>query len=181
MRNSGRPGEVAVTSLALPRGITGGAEGIGEDSLRVQRCPSRSRESVAGRQLMSDTERDAASARFEGVRILLVEDETTLSFLIEDMLKELGCANIWHASGVNQTIAILRDCQPDAAVLDVNNLAGEPGYPIAEHLESARIPFLFATGYGHHGIPKQWASKPTIQKPFRYDALATALGSLLGR
>ena len=130
---------------------------------------------------MSECERRlAALSRFEGVRILLVEDETVLSILIEDMLKELGCANIWHASGVNQAIAILRDCQPDAAVLDVN-LAGEPGYPIAEHLESAHIPFLFATGYGRHGIPEQWASKPTIQKPFRYDALATALGSLLGR
>ncbi len=129
---------------------------------------------------MSDSERDAASSRFEGVRILLVEDETVVSFLIEDMLKELGCANIWHASGVRQAMAILRDRQPDAAVLDVN-LAGEPGYPIAEHLESARIPFLFATGYGRHGIPDQWAAKPTIQKPFRYDTLATVLGSLLGR
>ncbi len=129
---------------------------------------------------MSDSERDAASSRFEGVRILLVEDETVVSFLIEDMLKELGCANIWHASGVRQAMAILRDRQPDAAVLDVN-LAGEPGYPIAEHLESARIPFLFATGCGRHGIPDQWAAKPTIQKPFRYDTLATVLGSLLGR
>lgn len=129
---------------------------------------------------MSDSERDAASSRFEGVRIVLVEDETVVSFLIEDMLKELGCANIWHASGVRQAMAILRDRQPDAAVLDVN-LAGEPGYPIAEHLESARIPFLFATGYGRHGIPDQWAAKPTIQKPFRYDTLATVLGSLLGR
>jgi len=129
---------------------------------------------------MSNSERDAAASRFEGVRILLVEDETVVSFLIEDMLKELGCANIWHASGVRQAIAILRDRQPDAAVLDVN-LAGEPGYPIAEHLESAQIPFLFVTGYGRHGIPDQWAAKPTIQKPFRYATLATMLGSLLGR
>jgi DNA-binding response OmpR family regulator len=126
---------------------------------------------------MSNT---AQQSRFAGVRILLVEDETAVSFVIEDMLKELGCASIWHASGVNQAIALLRDRQPDAAVLDVN-LAGEPGYPIAEQLESAHIPFLFATGYGRNGIPAQWASKPTIQKPFRYDALAQALAALLGR
>ena len=129
---------------------------------------------------MSECEGPATASRFAGVRILLVEDETVLSLLIEDMLKELGCANIWHASGVNQAIAILRDRQPDAAVLDVN-LAGEPGYPIAEHLAAAHIPFLFATGYGRQVLPKQWASRPTIQKPFRYDALATALGSLLKR
>jgi len=126
---------------------------------------------------MSNTDQQS---RFAGVRILLVEDETAVSFLIEDMLKELGCANIWHARGVDQAIAILRDRQPDAAVLDVN-LAGEPGYPIAERLESAQIPFLFATGYGRNGIPAQWASKPTIQKPFRYDALAQALAAVLGR
>jgi DNA-binding response OmpR family regulator len=126
---------------------------------------------------MTSTEQQS---RFAGVRILLVEDETVVSFLIEDMLKELGCANIWHARGVDQAIAILRDRQPDAAVVDVN-LAGEPGYPIAEQLESARIPFLFATGSGRYGMPEQWASKPTIEKPFRYDALAQALASLLGR
>jgi|SRR5690242_14859087 len=129
---------------------------------------------------MSECERLVTASRFKGIRILLVEDETVVSLLIEDMLKELGCANIWHASGVNQAIAILRDRQPDAAVLDVN-LAGEPGYKIAEHLEAAHIPFLFATGYGCYGLPEHWASRPTIQKPFRYDALAAALGSLLGR
>jgi len=126
------------------------------------------------------SERLVARSRFQGVRILLVEDETVLSLLIEDMLTALGCADIWHASGVDQAIAILCDRQPDAAVLDVN-LAGEPGYPVAEHLEAVHIPFLFATGYGRYGLPKRWAAKPSIEKPFRYDALAAALGSLLGR
>jgi CheY-like chemotaxis protein len=129
---------------------------------------------------MSGVLQKAAASRFAGVRILLVEDETIVSFLIEDMLKELGCANVWHASGVDQAIAILSNRQPDAAVLDVN-LAGQPGYAVAEHLEAAGIPFLFATGYGPCGIPQQWASKPTIQKPFRYQTLASALASLLGR
>lgn len=123
---------------------------------------------------------DEAPPRFAGVQILLVEDETVVSFVIEDMLKELGCSKVWHARGVGEALAILRDRRPDAAVLDVN-LAGELGYAVAEHLESAHIPFLFATGYGRHGIPDRWSSRPAIQKPFRYQALAAALGSLLGR
>ena len=35
-----------------------------------------------------------------GLRILVVEDETMLFFLAEDMLTELGCAAVLHASRV---------------------------------------------------------------------------------
>lgn len=116
---------------------------------------------------------------FAGLKVLVVEDETIVSFLVEDMLEALGCAEVWHAGDVVEALAILRDRRPDVAVLDVN-LGHEPAYPIAERLEEERIPFAFVTGYGRDGIPDRWAPRPAIQKPFTQEVLAAVLVFLLG-
>ena len=113
-----------------------------------------------------------------GLTVLLVEDETLISFLIEDMLQQLGCSHVWHATAVSQALTIVGERRPDVAVLDVN-LGGEPVYPVVERLAAAEIPFIFATGYGRTGLPQQWNGRPVIQKPFALEALAAALGSVL--
>jgi CheY-like chemotaxis protein len=110
--------------------------------------------------------------------ILVVEDETLVSFLIEDMLAELGCAAVRHASGVREAMALLDARRPDAAVLDVN-LGGERVHAVAERLDRDGIPFVFASGYGREGIGKAWSRVPVVQKPFSVEALGGALGSVL--
>jgi CheY-like chemotaxis protein len=120
----------------------------------------------------------AADARtpLGGLKVLVVEDEAIVSFLIEEMLLTLGCDAVWHAGGVPQAMALLNERRPDAAVLDLN-LSGESAEPIAESLEAQGIPFVFATGYGVAGLPKRWAEKPVIQKPFTLESLEAALRS----
>ena len=83
------------------------------------------------------TESDELTSRLAGLTVMVVEDETIVSFLVEDMLTELGCAQVLHASGVSEALTLLQQRQPDAAVLDVN-LAGEFAYPIAEVPEERR-------------------------------------------
>jgi CheY-like chemotaxis protein len=113
-----------------------------------------------------------------GLRILVVEDETMLFFLAEDMLIELGCGVVLHACRVKDALAILASESPDVAMLDVN-LAGEQAYPIAERLMAQKVPFVFATGYGSEGIPPCWAGRPVIQKPFTLDMLGRAITAAL--
>jgi CheY-like chemotaxis protein len=122
------------------------------------------------------TEAPATRARstLHGLRVLVVEDESIVSFLLEDMLSELGCRVTGLASNVRQALAMLAREKPDAAVLDVN-LRGEMAFPIAEQLQSNAIPFVFATGYGFPGIPERWQQCPVVQKPFRLTELASAL------
>jgi CheY-like chemotaxis protein len=110
----------------------------------------------------------------EGLTFLVVEDETIVSFLLEDMLAELGCATVLHAGRVGEALDLLRERLPDAAVLDVN-LGGEYVYPVATRLAEAQVPFVFTTGYGRAGIPDDWAARPVVQKPFSIAALAEAL------
>ena len=123
-----------------------------------------------------NTPSSSEAAPLAGRKVLVVEDEAIISFLIEDMLLSLGCASVTHAGSVKQAMIALAAETPDAAVLDVN-LAGEPGYAIAEKLEQAGIPFVFATGYGEGGLPARWRDKPVIQKPFTLEGLEAALRS----
>lgn len=115
---------------------------------------------------------------FRDLNVLVVEDEAIVSFMIEDMLVDHGCAAVWHASNVGEALAILGERQPDMAVLDVN-LGGELVFPVAERLEEAQIPFVFATGYGRNGILRDWARHPIIHKPYDGSTLARALAALL--
>ena len=112
-----------------------------------------------------------------GLKVLVVEDEAIVSFLVEEMLLDLGCAEVWHAGAVIHALALLDEKKPDAGVLDVN-LAGALVYPVAERLAQLRVPFFFATGYGQKGLAPEWADRPVIQKPFDQDALGRMLASI---
>lgn len=129
---------------------------------------------------MSEPAKAGAPTPLAGCSVLIVEDETIVSFLIEDMLGELGAAEVRHAAGVASALALVDERRPDAVVLDVN-LGGEAVYPVAERLAARGIPFVFATGYGRQGLAPAWSDRPTLQKPFPLEALAAAMAEVLGR
>jgi len=129
---------------------------------------------------MNDAGRARTGSKLNALRVLIVEDESIVSFLIEDMLTEMGCEVIGHAVGVREALTLLAERRPDAAVLDVN-LRGEMAFPVAERLEAERIPFLFATGYGQAGLPERWRQRPVIQKPFGYSDLSRALEAAVSK
>lgn len=126
---------------------------------------------------MSTTDTRRSATLLSGYRLLVVEDETILSFMVEEMLGELGCSEVWHAASVRDAFAILDQRKPDAAVLDVN-LGGEYAFPVAERLQAASVPFIFATGYGRMADLEKWAV-PVIQKPFALETLAGALAKVI--
>jgi CheY-like chemotaxis protein len=114
-----------------------------------------------------------------GLSVLVVEDESMVFFLIEDLLKELGCTTISRAADVAGALSLLREHRPDAAILDVN-LAGELAYPVADRLDELGVPIVFSTGYEQAGVPEIWRSRPTISKPCTPDDLKSALATALG-
>lgn len=125
---------------------------------------------------MSDQAKE--SARLKGLKVLVVEDQLIMAMTLEEMLRALGCAVVWHASGVTDALAMIRDHRPDLAVVDLY-LSREPAYPIARWLDSERIPFVFLKGYGRRTILGDWASRPAIQKPFSVRALQSKLEAAL--
>ena len=114
-----------------------------------------------------------------GRDVLLVEDETMVSFVVEDMLAALGAGSVRHAARLEKAQALIADKLPALAVLDVN-VAGELVFPVAERLTQASVPFLFITGYGRGGVEGSWAACEVLQKPFTPAAFEAALRNVLG-
>ena len=117
-----------------------------------------------------------------GLRILVVEDETLVAMLLEDMLGDLGCEVTAVASRITQAVEIARDPAQviDVAILDVN-VAGEAITPVAEALAARSTPFVFATGYGESGVPEAFRGRPVLQKPFGMADVQTRLREATGR
>jgi CheY-like chemotaxis protein len=116
-------------------------------------------------------------SRFEGLRILVVEDEPVVAMYLEDMLEALGCQTIGPASRLADGLVLVESETFDAAILDIN-LGGERSTPIAEALRQRGVPFAFASGYGV--APEGFGDGvPMIEKPYREAQVAGALDQLL--
>jgi DNA-binding response OmpR family regulator len=113
----------------------------------------------------------------EGRRVLLVEDESLVAMLGEDMLLELGCV-VDVAMRLDKALALARGTAFDLAILDVN-LGETCSYPIADLLCERCIPFIFATGYGATGIEPAYGAIPVMQKPYQVGQMAALLRHLL--
>lgn len=113
-----------------------------------------------------------------GRKVLVVEDEMMVAWLLEDLLAELGYAIVGPAASINQALAMIETEAIDVAVLDVN-LNGEMSYPIADALAARGVPFVFVTGYDKARMLDGYRCFPVLQKPFYRSELSDTLAKLL--
>jgi len=116
--------------------------------------------------------------RFQGTRVLIVEDDAIIAMMVEDMLIDVGCEIVATAARLDVAIEKARTLSFDIAVLDVN-LDGQETFPVAEVLADRGLPFVFATGYGAHITAGRFTDAPTLQKPYESLALENALAAAL--
>src|ERR1700688_3231383 len=113
---------------------------------------------------------------FQGLRVLVVEDDSLICLLFEDMLSDLGCKVVGTACDFKRATELAQGQENiDVAILDVN-LGGQQVFPVAEILSKRGIPFLFATGMGVDGLPADWQGHCSVQKPMTVASLGAALG-----
>ncbi len=115
---------------------------------------------------------------FEGIRVLVVEDEAAISMLLEEMLLDLGCEIVGPAARLASALQTIEKQPVDLAILDVN-VAGEPIYPVADALRERNAPFVFSTGYGKSGIRDDYRDYPVLQKPFMQNDLCAQMRNAL--
>ena len=108
------------------------------------------------------------------LRVLVVEDETLVAMLVEDMLQELGHVPVGPAARLDAAIKLARDEVLDLAILDVN-LGGTKSFPVADVLTERGVPVIFATGYGTGGLERPFQGYPVIAKPFSEATLSRAI------
>jgi CheY-like chemotaxis protein len=112
-----------------------------------------------------------------GLRVLLVEDESMVAMLLEDMLADFGCEVIGPVARVGKALAMAQREPLDIAILDVN-LNGQEVYPVAAALATRGIPFVFATGYDKHSLRRPYDDRPILPKPFRRRDVHAALAEV---
>lgn len=113
-------------------------------------------------------------AGLNGLRVLIVEDESLVAMLIEDAIADHNGTVAAVASTLGQALEKASTIDFDVAILDVN-LNGAPSFAVADLLIQRRIPLVFSTGYGAAGIPEAWRSAPVLAKPFRESEVRLAL------
>jgi DNA-binding NtrC family response regulator len=101
-----------------------------------------------------------------GKKILVVEDEPLVALLVVDILQEAGCTVVGPAYDVSTALRLFEHDSPDGAVLDINLGRDQTSAPIADVLERAGIPFIYATGYGAAALRVKDRHKPRVDKPF---------------
>lgn len=110
--------------------------------------------------------------------VLVVEDESIIALLIEDLLGELHYEVATFARSVDEGVAAARGGTFDFAILDLN-LRGELSLPIARALAERKIPFFFATGYGEQNLGEEFANVPIVAKPFARDRFVDAIRKII--
>ena len=61
-----------------------------------------------------------ADEPLSGAKVLVLEDETLVSMMVEDMLLDLGCEVVGPASTLPEAQALAETADIDAALLDIN-------------------------------------------------------------
>jgi CheY-like chemotaxis protein len=106
----------------------------------------------------------------------VLEDESLVAILLEDLLTDLGCEVVGPAASIREALRLADLGGIDFALLDVN-LGGEArSFEVAERLRAAGTPFAFVTGYGRDGVRADLRDAPVLTKPVDATALARALG-----
>lgn len=114
-------------------------------------------------------------------RILVVEDETMIAFMIEQIVKDAGFEVVGPVSRIARGVEIASHQTLAGALLDVN-LAGDLTWPIARVLQQRGIPFVFMTGYAQRGfVPEEFAGVPVLGKPFDTCQVEDAMAAMAGK
>ncbi|KAB2786736.1 GAF domain-containing protein [Brucella anthropi] len=115
-----------------------------------------------------------------GMKILVVEDQSLIALDMENTLRKLGAEHIHLASSAPEAFEMIERSKPNLAILDFN-LGDRTSENIAELLLKLKIPFLFTTGYSDRVlIPEKLRDVTIVRKPISNSAVAAAINSVLG-
>jgi len=112
------------------------------------------------------------------LRILVLEDEPLIAFMMRDWLGELGCETAGPVPSVRAALDLIAASHVDGAILDVS-LDGEDCYPVADALLKRGVPIAFATGYGAKGIAPRYKDALMLPKPYGFEAVKGVVCTLL--
>ena len=121
-----------------------------------------------------------SALRFQGTRIIVVEDEPLIALDMESILIAAGCEIAGSAGSLEKAKALVARAEFDAALLDVN-LGGDSVGELAAALIQRNVPFAFVTGYGREALPEGFQDMVAVRKPASQKELLAVVQRLVGR
>jgi DNA-binding response OmpR family regulator len=113
----------------------------------------------------------------KGARLLVVEDDPLVGFLISETLQEHGAAVMGPCTSASAALGLIQASPPSAALLDVN-LTDGLSYPVAMALEDAGIPYAFISSSDPAMVPGSLHPFAFLKKPVSMAAIRALAGSL---
>lgn len=120
------------------------------------------------------------AADFSGTEtILVVDDEPSLSAMLEDMLLYYGY-KFMQAGNAEQALKILQSNHVDLVISDVT-MPGMDGFELLEQIKQSHpeIKVQLVSGYNEKTQADQVLHKKVLYKPFHNDEILSRIRSLL--
>ncbi|QLC25987.1 response regulator [Parasphingopyxis algicola] len=108
-------------------------------------------------------------------KVLIVEDEHMLAYVLQNMIESLGVPEVSHAATLADAQNLVDEQQFDFAFLDIN-LGKESSIPLAHELDRRNVRFVFASGYDSQ-YEAEGLSAPLLRKPLGLEEIRAALTS----
>ena len=111
-------------------------------------------------------------------KALILEDNMIVAMEAENILYDLGAADVLVASNVKTALRHISSNEFSHAMLDYN-LGDETAAQVALKLKELKVPFVYTTGYEKETIAEEASlDAPVVVKPYSADDIRHALGQL---
>lgn len=109
------------------------------------------------------------------MRVLIVEDDTAVSLMLQDNLARRRHVIAGTARGLAAGLRLADSADYDCAIVDVD-LAGNEALPLVELLEARSRPFVLISGlFAEDIVSSRLQAMPRLVKPFDCQALDAAM------
>jgi DNA-binding LytR/AlgR family response regulator len=116
------------------------------------------------------------SQRFDGLQILIVEDNYFVASALAQRIQDYGAIVVGPVATLQSALELVEThgSELNGASLDIN-LNGRLVFPVADALLARAIPIVFSTGYDVRAIPENYRDIPRCEKPVNSETVAREL------
>lgn len=125
---------------------------------------------------LHDATYDAQALR--GLNVLVVEDNGLLCCVLEETLRDAGCAVVGPYARLPEAMQAATTERIDLALLDIN-VRGQLVSPLAEQLRERGVPYVVTSAYRPRDLPRSLQSAIQLRKPYTDSDLLECLASAL--
>jgi DNA-binding response OmpR family regulator len=120
---------------------------------------------------------NGSGKRTSNLKVLVVEDDAMVGFLVEGFLEALGHTVVGPMARLETALEAAQRETFDLALLDIN-LDGQDVFPVVDILDGRHIPVIFVSGYGGSRLRARDNGKLVLQKPYMQEHLRTAIATI---